>query len=52
MVAVAELVGSAELEQPDRFHRVHGSPAFASASQRMKRLKSAFLARSPMCLCT
>src|SRR6516164_4695987 len=52
MVAVAEFVRSAELGQPDRFHRVHGSPAFASASQRMKRLKSAFLARSPMCLCT
>ena len=52
MVAVAELVGPAELEQPDRFHRGHGSPAFASASQRMNRLKSAFLARSPICLCT
>jgi hypothetical protein len=29
MVAVAELVGPAELEQPDRFHRVHLSPVFA-----------------------
>src|SRR5215468_9264054 len=32
MVAVAELVRAAELEQANRFHRVHRSPVFASVS--------------------
>src|SRR5262249_27693605 len=53
IVAVDEFFRPAKLEQTDRFHRVHQSPMLARLpNQRMNRLKSAFLARSPICLST
>src|SRR5262249_57561991 len=53
IVAADKFFRPAKPEQTDRFHRVHQSPKLARLpSQRMNRLKSAFLARSPICLST